>query len=252
MPILSSPPLPQTQPHDVAVTLASPGSGEMFDAIASRYDRLNRLLSLGLDRGWRRRMVKTLKLPAAAHVLDVASGTADVALQVAKSHPDATVIGVDPSRQMLRIGAEKVGAGRFDNIRLEVGDAQQLPFEAASFDAVTIAFGIRNVVDRPRALREMVRVTRAGGSIAVLELTEPQRGGVWSRLVQFYIRRIVPWIGGRLSASREYRYLQTSIAAFPAPAAFATMMREAGITDVRLQSLGFGACCLYVGHTPTP
>jgi len=156
---------------------ARPGSGEMFDAIAPRYDLLNRLISLGLDQGWRKKTVAALALPPGGTALDLATGTGDLALMIARTHPDATVYATDPSRRMLDVAVEKarpLGA----RVRFAPGDAQAIDLGDASVDAVSMAFGIRNVEDRPRALREMARVTRDGGRIAILELTEPREGAL--------------------------------------------------------------------------
>lgn len=227
------------------------GSGAMFDRIAPRYDLLNRVLSLGIDQRWRRRTVRALELrPGLARVLDLATGTADLALLIARRHPDARVVGLDPAQRMLAVGRTKTAkAGVGDRVRFVTGDAETLPFPDASFDGVTIAFGIRNVPDRPRALREMRRVTRPGGRIAILELSEPD-GGLIGRLARFHVHRLVPWIGGLLSGSREYRYLQRSIAAFPPALRFAGIMEEAGLEMVRVERMTLGVCHLYVAERP--
>lgn len=224
----------------------------MFDAIAPRYDLLNRLLSLGVDQRWRRLLVQRLQLAPDAVVLDHATGTADLAILIARSSPGVRVIGVDPSTEMLRVGRAKVeAAGLSDRVTLEVGKAEELTGIASqSVDAVSMAFGIRNVPDRPRALRELARVTRPGGRIAILELSEP-RGGLLGPLARLHVHQIVPWLGGLLSGAREYRYLQRSIAAFPSPAVFAELMKENGIVVERVDPLTFGVCHLYVG-TPAP
>lgn len=226
------------------------GSGEMFDAIAARYDLLNRIISLGLDQGWRRRTVRALELADRARpltVLDLATGTGDLALAAAGELEGARVIGIDPSVKMLEIGRQKVReAGLEDRVELRVGDAQALEIEDRSVDGITMAFGIRNVPDRPRALREMARVTRDGGRVAILELSEPQ-SGVMGRLARLHIRGVVPWLGGVLSGASEYRYLQRSIAAFPPPEEFAAQMREAGLEVLEIAPLTFGVVCLYVG-----
>lgn len=226
------------------------GSGEMFDAIAARYDLLNRIISLGLDQGWRRRTVRALELADRARpltVLDLATGTGDLALAAAGELDGARVIGIDPSVKMLEIGRQKVReAGLEDRVELRVGDAQALEIEDRSVDGITMAFGIRNVPDRPRALREMARVTRDGGRVAILELSEPQ-SGVMGRLARLHIRGVVPWLGGVLSGASEYRYLQRSIAAFPPPEEFAAQMREAGLEVLEIAPLTFGVVCLYVG-----
>lgn len=228
-------------------TPARMGSGEMFDRIARRYDTLNRVISLGIDRRWRRRTVAALRLPAGARVLDVATGTADLAIDIARRHPDATVVGLDPSRGMLAVGDTKLARrGLASRVSLVVGDAQALPYEAASFDAATIAFGIRNVPDRALGLRELARVVKPGGRVAVLELAEP-RGGLLGRAARFHVHHVVPRLGALLSGSREYRYLQTSIAAFPPAEAFAAMMDAAGLEVVEVAPLTFGVCTLYVG-----
>ena len=231
-------------------TPPAPGSGAMFDRIAARYDLLNRMMSFGVDRRWRKRTVKALALPADApsRVLDVATGTGDLAIDIARRTPQAEVVGVDPSARMLDVGQKKIEkfGGR---ITLTVGDAQALAFPDGSFDAVTIAFGIRNVPDRARGLAEMARVCRPGGRVAILELGEPKKG-VMAPLARFHIRQVVPRMGALLSGSKEYRYLQTSIAAFPPPDEFAAMMTAAGLTVLEVVPLTFGVCNLYVG-TPS-
>jgi len=223
---------------------ARPGSGEMFDAIAPRYDLLNRLISLGLDQGWRRRAVAALALAPGKTALDLATGTGDLALMIARTHPEVTVIATDPSRGMLDVAVEKARplGGR---VRFAVGDAQAIDLPAGAVDAVSMAFGIRNVEDRPRALREMARVTRPGGRISILELSEPQRGPL-AALARFHIHQVVPRIGGALSGSTEYAYLQRSIAAFPSPEVFAATMSEAGLTVLEVAPLAFGSACLFV------
>lgn len=238
---------PDTALVRAPATAPQPGSGAMFDKIARRYDLLNRMMSFGVDRRWRARTVRALALPKtdAARVLDVATGTGDLAIDIARRHPGAEVIGVDPSGQMIAVGDRKVA--RFDGrVRLQLGDAQGLEFPDASFDAVTIAFGIRNVPDRAAGLREMARVCRPGGRVAILELGEPRRG-VIAPLARFHIRHVVPRVGALLSGAREYRYLQASIAAFPAPDAFAAMMTEAGLAVLEVVPLTFGVCTLFVG-----
>jgi demethylmenaquinone methyltransferase/2-methoxy-6-polyprenyl-1,4-benzoquinol methylase len=220
----------------------------MFDAIAPRYDLLNRLLSFGIDQRWRRRLVELLQLKPGARVLDHATGTADLALMIARSSPGVDVVGVDPSTEMLRVGRTKVArAGLASRITLQQGDAEDLSgVDSNSFDAASMAFGIRNVPNRARALRELGRVTRVGGRIAILELSEP-RGSLLGPLARLHVHQIVPWVGGLLSGSREYRYLQQSIAAFPPPAEFARLMEDSGMRVVHVQALTFGVCHLYVG-----
>lgn len=225
----------------------------MFDRIARRYDLLNRVLSLGIDQRWRRRTVGAVAgngWRSGGRVLDLATGTGDLALLIARSHPGVQVDGVDPSRRMLWEARAKVrSAGLEGRVRLVVGDAEALPYPDATFDAATIAFGIRNVPDRARGLREMRRVTRPGGRVAVLELSEPG-GGVMGRLARFHVHTLVPRIGALLSGEREYRYLQSSIAAFPPAAEFSDMLRDAGLAVVGVHPLTLGVCHLYVAERP--
>lgn len=234
-----------TEPTTDLVAPAN-GSGAMFDRIAARYDAMNRVLSFGLDRGWRRRTVRALQLGQAPRVLDLATGTGDLAVDIARMHPDATVIGLDPSREMLAVAQVKLVTRRLaDRISLVRGDAQHLPYRDGEMDAATIAFGIRNVPDRLAALREMARVVRPGGRIAVLELGEPRRG-LLARAARFHTRHVVPRLGALLSGAREYRYLQRSIAAFPPSAEFAQLMERAGLRMIEVAPLTFGVCTLYV------
>jgi demethylmenaquinone methyltransferase/2-methoxy-6-polyprenyl-1,4-benzoquinol methylase len=221
----------------------------MFDAIAPRYDLLNRILSLGIDRRWRRLAVDSLELQPGARVLDHATGTGDLAILTAQLHTTVDVLGLDPSPEMLRIGRAKVAqAGLEDRVSLQQGDAQSLDALAdQSVDAVTMAFGIRNVPDRGRALSEMARVTRTGGRIAILELSEP-RSGVMGPLARLHVHVVVPWVGALLSGSREYRYLQQSIERFPPPGEFVKVMQASGIEVESVRPLTFGVCHLYVGR----
>jgi demethylmenaquinone methyltransferase/2-methoxy-6-polyprenyl-1,4-benzoquinol methylase len=221
----------------------------MFDGIAERYDLLNRLISLGIDQNWRALAVRELG-DTPRRVLDLATGTADLALRIAQTFPDCHVMGVDPSVAMLNVGQRKVArhpAG--DRVQLSEGDAQALAFEDRAFDAVSIAFGIRNVPDRAKALSEMARVTRSGGRVVVLELSEPRQGALAS-LARWHMHTLVPLLGGLLSGQREYRYLPNSIRAFPAPAEFERMLAQAGLCRVRSRALTFGVCQLYVAEVP--
>ena len=228
--------------------LAREGSGAMFDGIAHRYDLVNRVISLGIDQSWRKKTVRALQLSPGARVLDLATGTGDLAILVASMHPDVSIVGVDPSEKMLEVGRRKLLENGLDKrISLEVGDAQALAFPDRTFEGLCIAFGIRNVPDRLKGLREMARVTKAGGRVAILELSEP-RGGVLGPLARFHVHSVVPAVGALLSGAKEYRYLQKSIAAFPPAAEFEAMMNEAGLRVVDSLSLTFGVCHLYVGE----
>jgi demethylmenaquinone methyltransferase/2-methoxy-6-polyprenyl-1,4-benzoquinol methylase len=232
--------------------LAKEGSGAMFDGIAARYDLVNRVISLGIDQSWRRKTVAALGLAPGHRVLDLATGTADLAIQVARTEPSVHVVGLDPSSKMLDVGREKVTRATLEaRVELVQGDAQALPFEAKSFDSVCIAFGIRNVPDRAQALREMARVTRPGGRIAILELSEP-RSGLLGALARFHIHTVVPYVGALLSGVKEYQYLQRSIAAFPPADEFATLMKTSNLDVIGVHALTFGVCHLYVAEPGKP
>lgn len=225
------------------------GSGAMFDQIAHRYDLLNKLISFGMDARWRRALVSALDVGAIEQprVLDVATGTADIALAIADTHRDAQVVGLDPSVGMLDVGRDKI-AGRelSDRVRLVEGDAQAMPFDDDAFHATCIAFGIRNVPDRLRGLKEMARVTRTGHRVVVLELGEPDRGPL-APFARFHVHHVIPRLGAWLSGADEYAYLQKSIAAFPPPEQFMELMREAGLRIEAHRPFVFGGANLYVG-----
>ena len=222
------------------------GSGQMFDGIADRYDLLNRIISLGIDQRWRRKTVFALQLAASHRVLDLATGTADLAMMVARTEPQVHVTGLDPSKKMLAVGARKIADAELSKqITLIEGNAESLPFPDSSYDSVCMAFGIRNVPDRPKALREMARITKPGGRIAMLELAEP-RQGLLGGLARFHVHSVVPWLGSLLSGSAEYRYLQRSIAAFPDAADFAKLIASCNLNVLAVEPLTFGVATLYV------
>ncbi|MBL9041553.1 MAG: bifunctional demethylmenaquinone methyltransferase/2-methoxy-6-polyprenyl-1,4-benzoquinol methylase UbiE [Myxococcales bacterium] len=222
------------------------GSGQMFDGIAERYDLLNRIISLGIDQRWRKKTVAALQMKPGERVLDLACGTADLTMLVARTEPQAAVVGLDPSKKMLAVGERKIlAAGLAGQITLLEGNAESLPFAKDSYDRVCMAFGIRNVPDREKALREMARVTRSGGRIAILELAEPKQG-VIGGLARFHVHAVVPWLGSLLSGSAEYRYLQRSIAAFPSAPDFTKLMQSCGLKIVAVTPLTFGVATLYV------
>jgi demethylmenaquinone methyltransferase/2-methoxy-6-polyprenyl-1,4-benzoquinol methylase len=231
----------------VSESLVPLGSGAMFDRIAARYDTVNRVLSLGLDQRWRRRVVRALgDLGERPRVLDVATGTGDLAIEIARTWKGATVVGLDPSPGMLAIAGKKLAKRQLsDRVTLVEGDAQALPQKNCEMDAATIAFGIRNVPDRGLALRELARVVRPGGRIAVLELGEPKRG-LLAAAARFHSHHFVPRIGALLSGSREYRYLQRSVAAFPPAEQFAELMRASGLRVLDVQPMTFGVCTMYL------
>ena len=240
-----------SDPTAKALTSAADGSGRMFDGIAARYDLLNKINSFGMDRWWRRAAVRELNLKGGGErVLDLATGTADLPIELCHYDKELRVVGLDPSQGMLAFGQKKLNKrGLETRVELVTGDAQLLPYPADSFDGVTMAFGIRNVPDRYEALREIARVLKPGRRVAILELSEP-KNGLLSLFARVHVQLIVPLTGALLSGKREYSYLRNSIEAFPPPEDFETMMREANLVPVCRRSFAFGACVLYVASAP--
>ena len=223
---------------------------EMFDGIAPSYDRLNHLMSLGVDKRWRKRALKEIVDGSKQQILDVACGTGDSTIAIAKAAGTGSkVTGVDISEGMMALVMEKAArVGVEDSIGLQVADGENLPFEEGSFHRVTCAFGIRNFEHKDKGLQEFLRVLKPGGKAVILELSVPQ-----NRLVRWfydlYFLHLLPWIGGRVSGNREaYRYLPASVHAFPSPSAFCAMMEDAGFVKVRRRAYTFGLCRLYIGE----
>ena len=227
----------------------------MFDGIAAYYDRLNHIMSLDVDRRWRRKALDRIVAPDVSRVLDLACGTGDFSVAIAKAlrtaAPQARVTGVDLSEGMLAVMRKKVDReGLQDRISMELGDGENLHFADGTFDRVSIAFGIRNFEDREKGLREMLRVLRPGGRLVILELSVPENALVrWC--YNLYFLHILPRIGGRISGDKAaYRYLPASVLHFPGHRAFLQTMRDCGFTDVEHKSLTFGTCRLYAGTKP--
>lgn len=218
----------------------------MFDNIAPTYDRLNHLLSMNIDRIWRRRTVNAVAKSAPATILDVATGTGDLALALAKRIPAAQIVGVDLSAEMLRVAEKKVGErGMAAQIVLQQGDAEHLEFDDGSFDAVTVAFGVRNFEDIASGLREMRRVLKSGGQLVVLELSTP-KNRLFNALYNGYSHRVLPRIGGMVSSDdKAYEYLPASVDEFPSPERFVEMLNSAGFTKCRSRSQSFGIAFIY-------
>jgi demethylmenaquinone methyltransferase/2-methoxy-6-polyprenyl-1,4-benzoquinol methylase len=225
----------------------------MFDAIAPRYDLLNRVLSAGVDRRWRTRAIDSLDLTGREVLLDVCTGTADVALEARSparaGRGAARVIGVDFAAAMLRIGVAKVRAAEQASwIALLRGDAARLPVRDAAADAATVAFGIRNVQRPELACAEMARALKPGGRLAILEFGVPRVPGI-STLYLWYFKYLLPLVGRAVSGHQAaYSYLPASVGTFPPPAEFMTMLRHAGFTDIRAVPLTLGIVYLYVAR----
>ncbi len=221
----------------------------MFDAIAPRYDLLNHVLSAGLDRRWRDRAVDALALPDGALVMDLCTGTGDLAIATVHRVRGASVVGIDFAGEMLRLGLAKVRAASLDRrIRLVRGDAARIPLGDATCAAATIAFGIRNVAEPERALAEIARVLKPGGRLAILEFGQPRIPGIRT-LYSWYFRYLLPLVGRLVSKHQSaYSYLPASVGTFPAPAEFARILAATGFSQVRAVPLTFGIVYLFVAE----
>ena len=216
----------------------------MFDNIAGRYDFLNRLLSMNIDVLWRKKLVKMLQEDHPKTVLDVATGTGDLALAVEKG-TGAQIVGLDLSQKMLDVGIEKVKRHQLqDKITMVKGDAENLPFENNKFDAVTVAFGVRNFENLEKGLDELRRVVKEGGSVYILEFSKVD--GVFGGIYHFYFKNILPRIGKMISKdSRAYTYLPDSVTAFPSGAIMRSILYDRGFTKVNYTKLSMGIATIY-------
>lgn len=219
----------------------------MFSDIAPRYDLLNKVLSLGADRFWRHEAATVALAEDASDVLDVATGTGDLALTLKKLRPSARVVGVDFSHPMLEAARRKAEDRRL-GVEWALADALSLPFEDASFDAVTIAYGLRNLSDIEAGIRELRRVLRPDGRLVIIEFPPPS-DDVLGRLFRAYFLKVLPRIGGWISGSRSaYEYLPASVLAFPRPPELSALVRDAGFSRVRYRLQSHGVSAIFVGE----
>jgi demethylmenaquinone methyltransferase / 2-methoxy-6-polyprenyl-1,4-benzoquinol methylase len=222
--------------------------GKMFDSIAHKYDFLNHFLSLGIDKSWRRKAIKKLKNRTINNLLDVATGTGDLALTASKKL-GCNITGIDLSEQMLVIGRQKIEKLQLSKtINLIQGDSENLPFASDFFDAVTVAFGVRNFENLDKGLLEMQRVLKPGGVAVVLEFSMPQHSP-FKNIYSFYFKYILPIIGRLVSKDMDaYKYLPESVAQFPCGKTFVEHLEKAGFKNCSIASLTFGIATIYTGE----
>jgi demethylmenaquinone methyltransferase/2-methoxy-6-polyprenyl-1,4-benzoquinol methylase len=225
---------------------------EMFNNIAGRYDFLNHFLSLGIDKGWRKKAIAEVAKVNPKTILDVATGTGDLAIAAAALKPDK-ITGLDIAEQMLEIGRKKIVAQNLEGIiNLQAGDSEAMPFATGAFDVVMCAYGVRNFEHLEAGLAEMCRVLRPGGKVVILEFSHPTRSPV-KQLYRFYFRYILPSLGKMLSKhSRAYTYLNESVMAFPEGKRFCDILAGCGFKDANARPLTFGVTTLYTAEKPLP
>jgi len=220
----------------------------MFDNIAPSYDFLNHFLSLGIDRYWRRRVFNIMKTYPHQKILDVASGTGDMAILAAKLKPES-IFGVDISNEMLNEQQKKLKARKLEHlIKLKIADAEELPFNPETFDIITTCFGVRNFENLDRGLNEMHRVLKKGGITIILEFSKPAKTPI-RQLYQLYFTRILPFIGNKISKnSKAYTYLPESVGHFPSGNDFTDHLKKAGFANTTSRTLTFGIASIYTGQ----
>lgn len=221
----------------------------MFDHIAPKYDFLNQVLSFGIHKAWRRKTIKQLRELKPRVMLDVATGTGDLAIEAVKQLSPEKVIGVDISEGMMKLGREKVKEKKLGHIiSFESGDSENLPFAENTFDAITVGFGVRNFAHLDKGIDGMYRVLKPGGKLVVLEFSKPHKFPM-KQMTNFYYRFILPLIGRMFSKDkRAYTYLPESIAAFPEGDGFLNVMKKSGFSEVKWHPLTFGVASIYVGR----
>ncbi len=220
----------------------------MFNNIAPKYDFLNQLLSLGIHKGWRKKAIQLLQPQKPKKILDIATGTADFAIEALKLNPDS-ITGVDISEGMLKIGQGKVNKlGLQNKISLKLGDSENLPFSDNSFDAITVGFGVRNFENLEKGIADVYRVLNTNGMLAILEFSKPQHFPV-KQLYHFYFRYVTPFIGKVFSRDNSaYTYLPASVNAFPAGEEFIKVLCKAGFKETKAIPLTFGIASIYIAR----
>ncbi|HEY0066307.1 MAG TPA: bifunctional demethylmenaquinone methyltransferase/2-methoxy-6-polyprenyl-1,4-benzoquinol methylase UbiE [Flavisolibacter sp.] len=225
--------------------------GEMFDKIAPRYDFMNRFLSAGIDRSWRRKAIRMFRADSPGHILDVATGTADMAILASRLLSPAQVTGIDISEKMLEIGRRKVENEKLGTkIALYRGDGETINFPDNTFDAVMVAFGVRNFENLEKGLREILRVMKPGAQLVVLEFSKPKLPGV-RNLYSLYMGVIAPQMARLFRQNKKaYQYLNDSARAFPDRQHFVEILNKTGFSGTSFKPLSLGICCIYSGRKP--
>ena len=244
-------------PHDHIIPFKESGKSkkeqvaEMFDSIAGRYDAMNRFLSARTDIGWRKKAIRLLKKDDPKRILDVATGTADMAIMACKILKPEKLIGIDISEGMLELGRKKIEKESLgDIIQLQTGDSETINQPSGSFDAVMVAFGVRNFENLENGLAEMLRVLKPGGRLIVLEFSKPRRRAVKS-LYNLYMSIVAPQVARWFRQNKDaYLYLNESASAFPDRHTFTDILNKTGFTDTGFKPLSLGICCIYSGRKP--
>jgi demethylmenaquinone methyltransferase / 2-methoxy-6-polyprenyl-1,4-benzoquinol methylase len=242
-------------PHDHIIPFKDSGKtkkeqvAEMFNDIASRYDTMNRVLSARTDIGWRKKAIRLLKKGNPKTILDIATGTADMAIMACKLLNPVTIVGIDISQQMLEEGRKKVEKEGFvDKIQLQSGDSETIKFAENTFDAVMAAFGVRNFENLEKGLSEMLRVLKPGGQLVILEFSKPKQTAVRG-LYNVYMGIVAPQVARWFKQNKEaYQYLSESANAFPERQHFVDILNKLGYCDTGYKSLSLGICCIYTGR----